>query len=192
MGSREEACPQCVHLGARVVEACSLPTHPKSLPSLPPLVGGRAARAVEGSDRWGNGRHGVVLVFFRGPEWWRHVRRPHTEGVAVDAATAATHRWTSSARGRGVGSVWGNRRRGRPRLSGGPSAGGVFVTHTPKLLLSTPLPLPLIGGRAARAVKGSGQCGGTDGGVVLIFQGPEWWRRVRCPHTEGIAVRWWL
>src|SRR3984893_22115 len=173
MGSREEACPQCIRLGARVVEACSSPTHPKSLPSLPPLVGWRAARAVEGSDRWGNGRHGVVLVFFRGPEWWRHVCRPHTEGVAVDAATATTHRRTSGTRGRGVGSGWGNGRWGHPHLSGGPSAGGAFVTHTPKSSPSTPLPLPLIGGRAVRAVEGSGQCGGTGGRVVLVFQGAQ-------------------
>src|ERR1700730_15866918 len=171
MGSREEACPQCVHLGARVVEACSSPTHLKSLPLLPPLVGGRVARTVEGSDRWGDGRHGVVLVFFRGREGWRPVRRPHTEGVAVDAATAATHRWTSGACGRGVGSVWGNGRRGHPCLSGGPSGGGAFVAHTAKASPSIPRPLPLIGGQAARTVEGSGQCGGTGGRVVLIFQG---------------------
>src|ERR1700730_2353269 len=114
------------------MEACLSPTHPKSLPLLPPLVGGWAARAVEGSDQWGNGRHGVVLVFFRGPKWWRHVHRPHTEGVAVDAATTATHRRTSGMRGRVVGSVWGNGWWGRPCLSGGPSAGGVFIAHTPK------------------------------------------------------------
>src|ERR1700730_6234854 len=101
MGSRKEACPQCVCLGARVVEARSSPTHPKSLPSLPPLVGGRAARVVEGVDGWGNGQHRVILVFFRGPEWWRHVRCPHTEGIAVDATTAATHRRTSSVHSQG-------------------------------------------------------------------------------------------
>jgi hypothetical protein len=139
------------------VEASS-PTHPKSLPSLPPLVGGRAARAVEGSDRWGNGQHGVVLVFFRGPKWWRHVRCPHTEGVAVDAATTATHRWTSGARGRRFGWVWGNGRWGRPRLSGGPSAGGAFVAHTPKSSPSTPPPPPLIGGRTVCTVEGSDGC----------------------------------
>src|ERR1700730_3800189 len=110
---------------------------------------------------------------FRGPEWWRRIHRPHTEGVAVDATTAATHRWTSGVRGRGVGSVWGNGRRGRPHLSGGPSAGGAFVAHTPKSSPSMPPPLPLIGGRAARAVEGSGQCGGTGGRVVLVFQGAQ-------------------
>jgi hypothetical protein len=108
---------------------------------------------------------------FRGPEWWRRIRRPHTEVVAVDAATTATHRWTSGASSRGVGSVWGNGRRDRPRLSGGPSAGGTFVAHTPKSSPSTPPPLPLIGGQAAHAVEGSGQCGGMDGRVVLVFQG---------------------
>jgi hypothetical protein len=78
---------------------CAFIAHaPKSSPSpppRPPLVGGRAARAVEGSDRcrermacqWGRPR------LFRGPEWWRRVRRPQTEVVAVDTATAATHRW---------------------------------------------------------------------------------------------------
>jgi hypothetical protein len=107
---------------------------------------------------------------FRGPECWRRIRRPHTKVVAIDAATTATHRWTSGTCSRGVGSVWGNGRWGRPRLSGGPSAGGAFVAHTPK---SSPLmlpPLPLIGGQAAHAVEGSGRCGGTDGRVVLVFQ----------------------
>jgi hypothetical protein len=65
---------------------------------------------------------------FRGPEWRRRVRRPHTEVVTVDTAIAATHRWTDGARGRGFGSVWGNGRRGHPRLSGGPS--GVRRPHT--------------------------------------------------------------
>jgi hypothetical protein len=86
----------------------------KSLPSTPPpppLIGGRAARAVEGLDRWGNGRHGA------------------------------------------------------------PSGGGVFVAHMPNSLLSTPLPPPLIGGQTARVVEGSGRRGGTDGVVVLVFQG---------------------
>jgi hypothetical protein len=108
---------------------------------------------------------------FRGPEWRRRVRRPHTEVVAADAATAATHRWTDGARGRGFGSVWGNGRRGRPRLSGGPSGGGAFVAHTPKSSPPTPPPPPLIGGQTVRAVEGSERCGGTDGGVVLVFQG---------------------
>jgi hypothetical protein len=83
---------------------------PKSSPSMPPpppLIGGQAARTVEGLDRWGNGWHG-------GPKRWRRVRRPHTEVVTVDATTAATHRWTGGARGRGVGPVgertaWGAR-----------------------------------------------------------------------------------
>jgi hypothetical protein len=121
----------------------------------------------------GNGRHAsrVVLIVFRGPEWWRRVRRPHTEVVAVDTATATTHRWTDGARGRGFRTVWGNGRRGRPRLSGGPSGGGAFVAHTPKSSPSTPPSPPLIGGRTVRAVEGSGRCGGTDGGVVLVFQG---------------------
>jgi hypothetical protein len=100
---------------------------------------------------------------FRGAEWWRRVRRLHTEVVAVDAATAATHRWTDGARGRGFGTVWGNGRRGRPRLSGGPSGGGAFVAHTPKPSPSTPPSPPLISGRSVRAVEGSGRCGGTDG-----------------------------
>src|SRR3984893_1661704 len=101
--------------------------------------------------------------FFRGPEGGTGVRRRHAEVIAVDAATAATHRWTSGARGRGVGSVWGNGRRGRPCLSGGPSAGGAFVAHTPKSSLSTPPPPPLIGGRTVRAVEGSDQWRGADG-----------------------------
>jgi hypothetical protein len=124
----------------------------------------------------GNGRHasGVVLVVFRGPEWWMHVRRPRTKVVAVAAATAATRRWTGGARGRGVGSVWGTG--GMPvgsssSFSGGPSGGGAFVAHTPKSSPSTPPSPPLIGGRTVRAVVGSGRCGGTDGGVVLVFQG---------------------
>jgi hypothetical protein len=32
--------------------------------------------------------------------------------------------------------LWGNGWRGRPRLSGGPSGGGAFVAHTPKLKLA--------------------------------------------------------
>jgi hypothetical protein len=48
-------------------------------------------------------------------------------------------------------------------FSGGPSAGGTLVTHTPKSSPSMP-PLPsLIGGWAVRTVKGSGWCGGMDG-----------------------------
>src|ERR1700730_4655049 len=93
----------------------------------------------------------------------------HTPEIVAVAATP--WRWAGGARGGGVGSVWGNGRRGRPRLSGGPSGGGAFVAHTPKASPSTPPPLPLIGGQAACAVEGSGQCGGTDSGVVLVFQG---------------------
>ena len=61
----------------------------------------------------GNGRHasGVVLVFFRGPEWWRRVRRPHTEVVAVDTATAATHRWRAVRAVEGS-DRWGDGRHG--------------------------------------------------------------------------------
>jgi hypothetical protein len=61
-------------------------------------------------------------------------------------------------------------------FSGGPSAGGALVAHTPKSSPSTP-PLPsLIGGRAVRVVEGSGRCGGTDGGTACggrprLFQG---------------------
>jgi hypothetical protein len=110
---------------------------------------------------------------FRGPKCWRHVCCPHTEVIAVDAATTATHRWTSGARSQGVVSVWGNRQQGRPRLSGGPSAGGAFVAHTPKSLPLMPPPLPLIGGQAACTVEGLGWYGGMDGGVVLVFQGAQ-------------------
>jgi hypothetical protein len=46
----------------------------------------------------------------RGPEWWRHVRRPHAEVVAIDTATAATHRWTDGARGQRFGPVEGSGR----------------------------------------------------------------------------------
>jgi hypothetical protein len=97
---------------------------------------------------------------FRGPEWRRRVRRPHTEVVTVDIAIAATHRWTDGAHSRGFGSVWGNGRRGRPRFSRGSSGGGAFVAHTPKSSPSTPPPPPLIGGRTVRAVEGSGRCVG--------------------------------
>jgi hypothetical protein len=119
---------------------CAFVAHtPKSSPSPPlppPLVGGRAARAVDGSDRCGGTDGLLVLIFFRGPEWWMRVRRPRTKVVAVAATTAATRRWTGGARGRRVGSVWGN---------------------------------------------------GRHGVVLVFFRGPEWWRRVRCPHTEVIA-----
>jgi hypothetical protein len=47
---------------------------------------------------------------FRGARVVERVRRPHTEVVAVDTATATTHRWTVGARGRGFGSAWGNAR----------------------------------------------------------------------------------
>jgi hypothetical protein len=40
-----------------------------------------------------------------GPERWRCVCCPHTEVVAIDAATAATHRWMGGTRSRGVGPV---------------------------------------------------------------------------------------
>jgi hypothetical protein len=108
---------------------------------------------------------------FRGLECWRHIRCPHTEVIAIDTTTTATHRWTSGTCGQGVGLVWGNRWQGHPHLSGGLSAGGAFVAHTPKASPSTPPPLPLIGGRVAHTVKGLCQCGGMDGRVVLIFQG---------------------
>jgi hypothetical protein len=75
----------------------------------------RCARS-RGRIGWGNGRH-VVLVFFRpsgGGAFVAHTPtacRPHLfrrrQVVAVNAATAATHRWTGSARGRGVGSGGG-------------------------------------------------------------------------------------
>jgi hypothetical protein len=45
-----------------------------------------------------------------------------------------------------------------------PSGGGVFVTHAPKSS-------PLIGGRVARVGEELCRCGGTEGGVVLVFQG---------------------
>jgi hypothetical protein len=113
---------------------------------------------------------------FRGPEWWRHVRRLHTKVVAIDAATAATHRWMSGTRGRRVGSVWGNGRPGRPRLSGGPSGRGAFVAHTPKSSPLIPPPPPLIGGRAVHAVKGSDRWRGADG---------MWWSS----SFSGVGVR---
>jgi hypothetical protein len=121
-----------------------------------------------------------------GPERWRRVRCPHTEVVAVDAATAATHRWTGGARGRGVG-PGGDGRRGRPHLSGAPSAGGAFVAHTPKSSPLTPPPPPLIGERAVRAVEGSDRVGERTACRPRLFQAG-WWRRVRRPHTEVVAV----
>jgi hypothetical protein len=163
---------------------------PKSSPSTPPpppLIGGQMARAVKGLG-WRGGTDGMVVSSFRGPKCWRHVCCPHTKVVAIDAATTATHRWTDGMCGQGIGLVWGNRRHGRPCLSGGPSAGGAFVAHTPKLLLSMLPPLPLIGGRAASAVEGSGRCGGTDGGVVLVFQGARVLEARSSPTHEGVAV----
>jgi hypothetical protein len=155
-----------------VAEARSSPTHRSSplTPPPPPLIGGRTVCAVDGSGRVGERTAGSSSSF-RGPEWRRRVRRLHTEVVAIDAATAATHRWTDGARGRRFGSVWGNGRRGRPRLLGDPSGGGAFVAHTPKSSASTPPLPPLIGGQTVRAVDGLEWCGGTDGGVVLVFQG---------------------
>jgi hypothetical protein len=68
--------------------------------------------------------------------------------------------------------VWGNGWRGHPHLSGGPSAGGTFVTHMPKSSLSMlPLP-PLIGGWTVCMVKGLDGCGETDGmWWSLLFSG---------------------
>jgi hypothetical protein len=114
-----------------------------------------------------------------GPEWWRHVHRPHTEGVAIDAATAITHRWTSGARGQGVRSVWGNGWRGRPRLSGGPSAGGVFVaTHRSRRRHRCH---SWVDERCAQS-KGRVSVGKRTAGSSLSFRGPECWRCVHC-HT---------
>ena len=141
-------------------------------------------RAVEGSGRCGGTDGGVVLVF-QGPECWRRVRRPHTEVVAVDAATAATHRWTDGARSRRFWSVWGNGRRGRPRLSGGPSAGGALVAHTPKSSPSTPPPPPPIGGRTVRAVESSDRgVGETNGMWWWSFSGAG----VGAGETSGVSA----
>jgi hypothetical protein len=67
---------------------------------------------------------------------------------------------------------------------GGPSGGGTFVAHTPKLSPSpSPLPLlPLIGGQAAHAVEGLDWWGNGWHG------GPEQWRRICHPHTEVVTV----
>jgi hypothetical protein len=63
------------------------------------------------SSAWSRGRVSVGEQMvgssssFRGPECWRHVRHPHTEVVAVDTATTATHRWMSGMWLRGWVSV---------------------------------------------------------------------------------------
>jgi hypothetical protein len=45
---------------------------------------------------------GVVFIFFRGPEWWRHVCHPRTEVVAIAATIATTRRWTHAEMGCGI------------------------------------------------------------------------------------------
>jgi hypothetical protein len=108
---------------------------PKSSPSPPPpppLIGGRTARAVEGSDRCGG-----------------------TDGLGSSSS-----------------------------FSGGPSGGGAFVAHAPKSSPSPPPPPPLVGGPAARAVEGSGRCGGTDGtGSSSSFSGAG----VGAQETRGVS-----
>jgi hypothetical protein len=94
----------------------------------------------------------------------------HTPEVV--AVTATTCRWAGGARGRGVRSVGERTTRGRPCLFQGAQV--VEARSSPthrRRRRRPPPPLPLIGGRAARMVEGSGRCGGTDGGVVLVFQG---------------------
>jgi hypothetical protein len=44
---------------------------------------------------WGNGQRGRPRL----SGGLSGVRRPHTEAVAVNAATAATHKWMDGARG---------------------------------------------------------------------------------------------
>jgi hypothetical protein len=148
------------------------------------------ARAVERLDRWG-GTDGAVVLIFQGPECWRCVRRPHAEHVAVDAATAATHRWTGSARGRGVGPEGGNgQHESSLCFSGGPSGGGAFVAHTLKSSPSTPPPPPLIGGQAARAVEGLDRWG--NGRSVAA--GSSWCFRKNAiaPSINSIKLRKYL
>jgi hypothetical protein len=86
---------------------------PAGLPVPMPTATHRWTDGVRGrgfGSVWGNGWRGRPHLS-GGPSG---IRRPHTEVVAVDAATTVTHRWTDGARGQGLRSVWGNGQRGRP------------------------------------------------------------------------------
>ncbi|KAI0278745.1 hypothetical protein BC826DRAFT_976140 [Russula brevipes] len=126
------------------------------------LEGCWGQRTVEGSDRWGER---TACTFVAHAPTSSPLPAPPTPLVGGQAA-----------RGRGVGSVDGQRAQSRvwigvgerpacssSSFSGGPSGGGTFVAHTPKSSPSPPPPPPLIGGQAARAVEGSDRCRGTDG-----------------------------
>jgi hypothetical protein len=147
-------------------------------------------RAVDGSDRCGGTDGLLVLIYFRVPEWWMRVRRPRTKVVAVAATTAATRRWTGGARGRGVGSVWGNGRHGVV----------LVFFRGPEWWMRVHCPCTKVVAVAATTTATRRWTGGVHGrgvglvwgngrhGVVLVFfRGPEWWRRICCPHTEVVA-----
>jgi hypothetical protein len=73
-----------------------------SLPPPPPLIGGQVARVLRGWVGVGEQMAGVIFVFFRGPEWWRHVCHLRTKVIAIAATTATTCRWMRAEMGRGI------------------------------------------------------------------------------------------
>jgi hypothetical protein len=137
------------------------------------MVGGQAARAVDGSDRCGGMDGLLVLIYFRVPEWWMCIRHPRTKVVAVAATTTATHRWTGGTRGQQVGLVWGN---GRHEIvlvffMGPKWWRCVCCPHTEVIAFDTAT-AATHRWQAVRAVEGPDQCGGMDGiGSSLSFSG---------------------